>query len=243
MNIHKVIDQIQKLRSLTRSSNEHEAAAAAAAAAKLIGKHLISEEMLAEKDPSRLETPEEDGKFLYETERVIPWKMKLASFLAAYHGCSMWNNCSWSGGKSGKRKVTRLQMIGRPGDTEIVRYMFTWLSAEIERLSKDHAYGKGHVYVQSYNEGIVDGIKMQMNAAKVEIRRESTPEQQSAICKIDNKLVESDYAMSKLHPNLSYSKQTSQRRIDHSAHSSGVEKGKSIHLGKGLPGKPNSLLT
>ena len=78
-----IIEKINKLLSLAKSSNANEAAAAAAAADKLIAQHRISEAELQAATKVDLPSAIKDANPLYETARVTAWKTHLAHFLAA----------------------------------------------------------------------------------------------------------------------------------------------------------------
>lgn len=235
----QILDKIRHLRSLSTSNNVHEAAAAAAAANVLIAKHRISEEEINAADASKKEDPSESPVFLYETGRVTMWKQNLAMMLARHYGCALWDNATT--GDNG-RKVTRLQIVGIKSDTDIVHYMFSWLTNEIERLSKIYGRGKGHVFAQSYCDGAVAGIREQLTASAQAIKAQAAQDGQSAaIVRLDNRVQESLTTLYKLHTNLRTTRVVSYRRKDVSAFDQGVRSGRNIQLSKGLGGGAPSV--
>lgn len=233
MNSSSIIDKIRQLRALSQSSNVNEAAAAAAAADRLISKHRISEAEIAIANRAADLPAEEDQFVLYETARVIRWKQSLAMLLSKHYGCAVWNDCVF-GASDGGRKISRLRMVGLKSDMEIVRYMFAWLTTEIERLSKSHCAGRGHIYSQSYCEGAVSGIKAQLDLVKQEERLAASKSEQTttALACLDGRLNKAELALHSLHTNLKTVRTYSHRHLDGSAYRVGEQVGKSIHLGK-----------
>jgi hypothetical protein len=232
--MNNIIDKIRKLRSLATSSNVNEAASAARAADKLAQEHRISEEEIAYADPSLAEKPVEDTGVLYETARITRWVSDLSVFLAEHYGCVMWNDCRWGESESG-RKITRYRLVGRKSDIELTHYMFAFCHSEITRLSALNAHGNGRVYVSSYCEGAVAGIREQLRLQKEETKKTAEMNGQSmALVRLDERAKEAKVVLHDLHKNLGKSKATkTHRQFDGNAYDSGKQAGKSIHLGRG----------
>jgi hypothetical protein len=218
--ISGIIDKVQKLLALSHSSNANEAAAAAAAANKLIDQYRLSEADLSSSDEDPL--IEDDG-FIYETGRIVPWKNSLAVSLATHYGCAIFNSVSYHTG----RKVSHYKLIGRKSDIQLTRYMFNWLSMECSRLSEKEAYGQGRVFVASYCQGFVAGVKQQLVNSRNEVKQNATS---AAIIKIDAREQEANAFMNKLYK-LKNTKNVSASQIDPRAFDAGMNRGKNIHLG------------
>ena len=230
--IDSIIEKVQKLLALAKSSNINEAAAATAAANKLIDQYRLSEAdlSLSSEDDQLIE----DDGFIYETGRIIPWKNSLAITLAKHYGCAMFNSTIYPNG----RKVSRYKLIGKKSDIQITKYMFSWLTAECNRLLEKEAYGKGKIFSQSYCQGFVSGVSQQLAESRAAVKQEASS---SAIIKIDAREQEAVSFMNKLY-NLKSSKTHSASRIDPRAFDAGMSKGKSIHLGQSLNNKQVKLL-
>lgn len=220
-----IIDKVQKLLALSQSSNANEAAAAAAAANKLIDQYRLSEADLSssivENDPLV-----EDSDYIYSTGRIVPWKSNLIITLAKHYGCALFNSLNFISG----RKQSNYKLIGKKSDIQITHYMFNWLLLECQRLSEKEAYGKGRVFVQSYCQGFVAGIRHQLIKSREEVKQSATT---SSIIKIDSREQEANQMMNRLY-NLKNSKASNASRLDPRAFDAGLDRGKSIHLGKGL---------
>lgn len=225
----EIIEKVQKLLSLSKSSNANEAAAAAAKANELLDKHRLSLADLETSIEEDVEVAEEDNEYLYQTGRTTPWKVELANVLTEHYGVIYYNEVAWKNG----RHFTQYRMVGRPSDMSIVKYMYAWLSMEVERLSKQEAKGKGRVYVGSYQKGFVAGVASQLRLSRIEIRKEASS---SALVKIDARGSEAEAMLQKLHPKLKYVEDKSSVQINYHAFGLGKKRGEEIHLGTSLSG-------
>jgi hypothetical protein len=231
--LSSVIGKVQKLLALSKSSNPNEAANAAAAANKLIDEYRLSEMDLSTEE-QELDPMVEDDGYVYETGRIIPWKSALVRNLAAHYGVAHFNDNHYPEG----RKVSRYKLIGRTSDIHIVRYMFTWLSVECQRLADTNAKGSGRVFVASYCEGFVQGVANQLRASRQEAKATATS---SAIIKLDARLQESQNFMYAQH-DLRKSKGKSFAQRDYGAFAAGQQQGQNIHLGAAMSGGKTKLL-
>jgi hypothetical protein len=132
MSTDKIIDRVKKLLSLSKSTNEHEAAAAAAQAADLMLKHEIKEAALcdAENEP---EDPTQET--LDSAGRRVSWKSSLAHGITLSAGCQSYSDHRGGGCKT--------QIVGPPSKLATIRYMYQYLTGEIDRLANT-AYGAEH---------------------------------------------------------------------------------------------------
>lgn len=232
--ISSVIAKVQKLLALSNSSNAHEAANAAAAANKLIDEYRLSEidlEVQSESDPLI-----EDDSPIYETGRVTLWKNVLIHVLTTHYGVAHYNDAYFPEG----RQVSRFKLIGRASDIQIVRYMFTWLIAECQRLANLQVKGQGRVAVASYCTGFVSGISTQLQASRQEVQKTATSE---AIIKLDSRLQESRNFMYNKYTDMKKSKYQSHSQFDSQAFAAGQKQGRNIHLGSALGGSKTKLLS
>lgn len=220
-----IVDRVRKLLQLSQSSNQNEALAATAIANKLIAEHNISVAEL-EINGGNVEPVVESDTFIYETGRIIPWKQSLAVILAKNYGCAIFNSLDYSGG----RKFSRLKLVGRASDIGICNYMFAWLVTTIQTLSDAECKGKGKVFAQSYCQGFVSGIQIQLTVSKKEAESGFGV---AAIVRVNSRLDEAEKWMRAQHQ-LKKEKHASHSRFDLAAYGQGVEAGKNIHLGKSL---------
>ena len=164
----KLLDRIAKLLRLARNnSNINEASAAAAAAQRLMDDNNLSEAML-DMDGQRTEPLEDivdfgargaplDGGFYRR------WHYTLAHGLMSLHGCIIYK----SRGK--------LQIAGRPSDVEAVRYLYAYLTSEINNLVKIHGKGMGATWRNNYCLGAASEVAKRLREEhakwKAEVRK------------------------------------------------------------------------
>ena len=227
MSLSPIVEKVQKLLALSKSSNANEAAAAAAVANRLIDQYRLSEADLEADMDAIMEPIEEDPDFIYESGKVTAWKTLLVSVLVKHYGCAYWNDCSYATG----RKVSRYKLVGKRSDVGIVRYMFAWLMSECTRLADLEAKGCGRVFVASYCQGFVNGVAGQLRASRAEVQKQATS---AAIVKIDAREQEALDALYKLHSNLRVQKSYSHAQMDANAFNMGRTKGANMHLGASL---------
>jgi hypothetical protein len=226
-DVTSVIEKVKRLLALSQSSNANESAAAMAAANRLIDAYRLEMTDIEGQDDQVSEPIEEDPDFLYESGKMTNWRRALAMKLCSHYGVALWNDATWSTG----RKISRYRMVGKRSDMGIVRYLYVYLTTEIERLSAKEARGMGRVFSTSYCDGFVHGIGEQLKASRTEVQQQATSQ---AIIKVDARLEESKSEMYRLHTNLKTVKHASYARHDASAYAVGQIRGKSTHLGQSL---------
>jgi hypothetical protein len=151
--IAKAMEKVRKLLSQTveRGATPNEAAIAAARAQEIIDRFKLN---LADAEsdraaPVRSEEPIQD--FAHDPlnprdTQLARWKGWLACCIAELNQC--------------KAYVTqgRLALIGRASDVQVARYLFTWLSGEIERLAAGHCRGCGVSYWNNFRLGATETV-------------------------------------------------------------------------------------
>ena len=227
-----VIEKIKKLLALSASTNSaNEAAVAAGAANKLLDEYRLSEADLSSEDVSNPMVNDDD--YIYQTGKITPWKQQLVLILSQHYGVACMNHIDNSMG----RKFSRFKLLGRKNDIEIVKYFFSFLVLQCQHLADIEAKGNGRVYISSYCFGFVKGIEEQLKASRIQAKQTATS---SAIIKIDSRLQESLQFMNSKY-NLRPSPKSS-IRIDNSAYTNGVERGRNMHLGNSIGAKSPKLL-
>lgn len=155
--LNAVFDKVNKLRALAaRATTQAEAETAAAQAEQLIAKYQIDEATIEAHDSTRAETIAEDQDPLADTPRRVTWIAMLANGLCKLHGCG----CVSMGGDR-----TRVRVAGRPNDVAIVRYLFSWLRVEIERMADAES---GRASKNGFRLGAVAGVLSAMRKARAQ---------------------------------------------------------------------------
>jgi hypothetical protein len=191
-----VIERVAKLRRLATSSNVHEAAAAAAAADRLMTEHGIAEASLeaAGETPAEPVTEASDPIATWARGRMAHWQHQLAYRLTLHYGCEAWQEHRYAS--------VSLRIVGRPSDVASVRYMYSWLVLEIERLAQLHA-GNGRTWLNSFRNGAVSGVIGAMQAEQNEVKAAARASgASSALAIVDKRGADAAAALAALHPNL-----------------------------------------
>lgn len=151
-----VSDTITRLRSLAlNAGSQAEAEAAAAAAERLIAKYQLDEAAISA-GTSTVSEPVEVSAVLWSGKSTKVWLGMLAQGLCKEHGCAV--VLSRIRGKS-----ATLKLAGTKSDTDLVRYLFAWLSTEIDRLARrEH----GIAAINAFRVGAVAGVLGAMQEAR-----------------------------------------------------------------------------
>jgi len=155
-----VLDTITRLKALARNAGtQAEAEAAANAAERLISKYQLDEVVLngqlwgsgtAREELTEAEQP------LWEGKSTKVWLTMLANGLCIDHGCAL--ICQRVRGES----VT-FRFAGNKTDMELVRYLFAWLSVEIDRLARRE---RGAAAINAFRVGATVGVLRAMKGAR-----------------------------------------------------------------------------
>lgn len=153
--LQKVMQKIVQLRALAaRAGTQAEAETAAAQAEALLAKYQIDEVSI--EAPTNDEAIEQyDPLWTGKTNET--WRGSLVAGLSKDHGCAAVAT------RDGKGVTYRI--AGRKSDVSIVRYMFAWLTVEIERLAQRE---KGREDKNAFRCGASKGVLGAMRAARAE---------------------------------------------------------------------------
>ncbi len=228
-----VLQKVQKLLRLSTSSNANEAALAAAKAQELIDKHQLAQALLdldsAEPVRGLDDEPIVDfckaGAPLDAPTRLDRWRGVLAGTIARANACKIYYHGS------------EIALVGRPSDAETVRYLYGYLSREVERLTTEEGQGMGRSWRNNFRLGVVDTI-----ADKIREQRHDFEKHARAAAKAENStaLVRVNQALAKIEErrvavddwvksNLKlYSRSESASQYNPNARARGRQAGKSI---------------
>lgn len=237
------VDRVRKLLALSESGNANEAAAAAAAAQRLMEQHGIDAAMLDVDEDAEPDEPVDEHHVGDEGRRVAMWRNALSYALASANGCK-------SVLRKQRRGPTKLVLIGRASDAAVVRYMYQYLTSEIDRLCDAEAHSRGRAgktWRNSFRLGAVDVITERLEEAKQAARDERRAEAGggAALVRVDKAIARLDARLSEAEAwakhNLRLRKGGRSRwRQDPEAYAAGGEAGKRIRLDRGGPGLPSS---
>lgn len=245
-----ILAKVQKLLRLATSSNANEAALAAAKAQELIDKHQLAAALLALDsaepanglDDEPIVDFEKAGAPLESQKKLDRWRGQLASVIARQNGCRIYYHGS------------DIALVGRPSDAETVRYLYGYLSREVERLATENGRGMGRTWRNNFRLGVVDAISAklyeQRRKFESETRAEARAESGTALMRIDRALAKIDKrgesVAAWIESNLKlYSRGGGGGNYNHGARQAGRKAGQSVSIGgargsltsaaKGLP--------
>jgi len=244
-----LVSKVHKLLRLSTSSNANEAALAAAKAQELIDKHNLSATLLALEQAQPVDTLDEPiqdfsaaGAPLDSQKTAQTWRSRLAVVVSRLNGCRVYT----SGGD--------IALVGRPTDAETVRYLYGYLTREIERLTNEQGRGMGTSWRNNFRLGAVQGVTVKLyesrQAFERTVRAEAEATSTMALMRVDNALARIDKHGATteqwVEKNLKLYKQSAQRvNHDSRAREAGRRAGQSINVNaaKGALGNGQKRLT
>lgn len=223
----RIAEKVRRLLALSTSSNEHEAAAAAAKAQELLHRYNLS---MA--DVSAAQRPDY-GREIVDIDNSARWRGILLTAIAQPNGADV---VSHGGG--------RYAIIGQPHTIEVVRYLYDYLSREIDRLA-DRGWANYYGFESSprrwktaFRMGAVAVIANRLARQ----RREQTAEAESrALILRDDAALQS--AVAKYYPRLRKAPKVTIGSTD--GYRAGAAAGRSMGINAGIGGgaqRPQGLL-
>lgn len=232
MTHDEAVSKAVRLLRLAQSDNPHEAALAAAKAQEIIDRYKLTG-ITEESSIPVVEEPIRDFEAPLDgtTGNMARWRVMLASTLAKANQSRVY---TWTDARGKSIKI-----VGRPSDAETIRYLYQYLTREIERLASLHAKGNGKTWANNFRLGIVDEIgdrlREQREATVHAVKQETA--NTSALVRVDQALAKMEKQAGAvadwMKENLKLKKTYSQTRYDDSARMAGRRAGKSINLGSG----------
>lgn len=216
-----------KLLRLAQSSNENEAALAMTRAQELIDRHKLTGLSL---DMDTENPPEDIIHFTHDPldpEAHATWKHRLAISLCYHNQCRVYRS-------SGK-----LIIVGRPSDATTVRYLYGWMTREIDRLAAAKCAGCGRTYWNSFRIGaancVSDRLAEQRDATIASVKVEAELQGSTmALVRVNNAIAKMDARLDEVNTwtkrNLKLRTVTRQSRINSTAREMGYAAGKTISL-------------
>ena len=152
----RIGEKIANLLRLAKSDNVNEAAMAAARAQRLMDKYKIEValESLADDD----DFPDEDiincQDPIERLKQRCMWKTLLADSIGTANQCNVYTQ----GGD--------IKIVGRPGDINVVRYLYAYLVREVNRLCDRDCKGCGRTFRNNFRLGAHSALKKKLSQQK-----------------------------------------------------------------------------
>ena len=214
----KVLERAAKLKALSTSSNEHEAANALAALHRLALRHKIETASL-EDMCAKPESAVCDDKPVFRARRAPTWKIELLLVLSEFNGCCEYHLHGAAG--------TEYMLAGRPEDIDRVRFLWAQTVLVLSRLAaKRLRRQKGR---SDWLLGAVKGIEDQLRLAHETERKANT-----ALAVVDKRTTVAVEAIERL-AGGSVRLDAPRRGRDAERFRDGLGVGHRLHLGVGKP--------
>jgi hypothetical protein len=225
----QILAKVKRLMALSNNnSNVNEAANAYKAAQKLLSENRLSmadvDSLVEESDEEEVEASDEG---LYVGKRAITWKGSLAMGIAQCNGCDVYWNHTY---KEGIGRCKQLKVVGRQSDIDIVRWLYSSVSTQIESLCKIEMTfngGGGKTFSNNFKKGATSAVVARLVEAKREVEQKYADT--TALVLVKNK----DAEVSKFMGTLGLRKTKTTSRFDSSGYDAGRAAGKRVNLTRG----------
>lgn len=173
MTHQEAIEKAVKLLRLAQSSNQHEAALAASRAQEIMDRHKL-EGLSADYDTDKPKQPDEPiadfkADLMDPSTQNATWKSRLAATVAKVNECKVYIRKQRTYAPNGKATLTSgFAIVGRASDAQTVRYIYGWLSGEIDRLAHAQCAGYGATFYNNFRIGAVESVCARLEAARKE---------------------------------------------------------------------------
>jgi hypothetical protein len=125
----------------------------------LIEEHDVGEDIFRHDEP------------LFSSSRVVAWRRKLAIGIARVNQCQTLTRA----GTRGVPNTAQVTLVGRKSDMDVTRYLYGYLSREIERLAKEairgRQSGEGRIWGNNFRTGAVITVCQRLQEARDQARR------------------------------------------------------------------------
>jgi hypothetical protein len=212
--LKKIIEKVQGLLALSKSSNENEAALALAKAEALLEKYRLD---MTEVETTTSEDIIQDDDPIFDTDNITAWEAKLSNEIAYIYGCTTIR----LGGQ-------RIKIIGRASDILFVRYFITYITIELFRISGPLLYRKRKDYKDSWFLGAVEMIIKRLKQAQAEVQ--TAYANPHAVATINNRHNEAMKKLSELYPNVVFKNVKTGKKLNTTAYYEGRAAGQTINL-------------
>jgi hypothetical protein len=149
-----ILNKVKLLLNLAASPNPNEASNAREMADKLISKYNITEEELASLEPKEFYGENEK---LFVTLGIVGWRQQLALAVSKYFDCQIVQEELVPA--EGIHQYN-YYVYGDDDQVKEVQFVYHAFCKKVENLVETRCLGRGPVYVDSYCEGVVESIKL-----------------------------------------------------------------------------------
>lgn len=200
----RLLGKLTRLKALSecKTGNPNETATAAAAMTRLMLEYKIELAELEHPAPGEVEEIELDHK---RTQPFPLWQSHLLHCLATANDCLSYQSTSRQGSQAeGRRKTSRLHLLGRRQDLDNTRKLFAYCLQEIERLYQCWSSTRGNRLKNDFRLGVAaavaEMVQEEADAVRAEAERRAEENEQTsrALALLDRNLDEVEEAARKI---------------------------------------------
>ena len=229
----KLLNKLVRLKALSecKTGNPNETATAAAAMTRLMLEYKIElAELEQEASPGEVVEVELDHK---RTQPFPLWQSHLLHCLANANDCLSYQSTSRDQSE-GRRKTSRLHLLGRRQDLDNTRKLFAYCLQEIERLYQRWKTARGNRLKNDFRLGVAAAVAQMVQeeaeAVRSEAERRAQENEQTsrALALLDRNLDEVEEAARKIGVRSTRSRSAGSVSMD--AYQAGFRAGQSVVL-------------
>lgn len=223
----KILDRIRRLLALSTSSNEYEAALAASKAQDLLLKYNLEMSQIHQVVEDEVE------RWNFQTPLIEGWLSTLMNAVARNNLCRVVQGKGYKTGEfkighsTAGKEVREFYLFGKKPNLEVTEFMYSYLAAEIDRLTPPK---KGAKYTTSFRMGAVNIVGERM---REELKTFQSTDETRALIVVSDKAV--GEKVKEAFPRLRNSRSSTVG--DYGAYMDGKAAGKTISFRQGVASK------
>ena len=172
-----ILSKVKFLLNLKQSSNVNEAENAATMAQKLIDKYQISPEEL---EAVEAKTFYGENEKIFSTIGICSWKRQLSLIIANHLECHIVQEEVVAPDTDQEHQFDYF-VYGEGYQVGACKYAFAAFTTAINQLIIDNCPGRGPIFIESYTEGIIDGIRDNIAIHGLDIPKYNKPVEQAPV--------------------------------------------------------------
>lgn len=95
----------------------------------------------------------DDDRILFQSSRLIKWKVDLIFGICHHYGCAVWDDCDFT---ININKTTRYKLVGKKSTIDIIHYLFPIILDSFEKINRKQTKGMGHKVAFSFCDIMVN---------------------------------------------------------------------------------------
>lgn len=185
-----ILQKVKLLLNLASSPNPNEAANAKELADKLIAKYNITEQELSSLDPKEFYGENEK---LFVSLGICHWKQSLALAVSKYFDCQIVQEEMVPTNGQIDFHEFHYYVYGDDDQVKNTQFVYQAFTKKVDNLVSVRCLGRGPIFVDSYCEGVVESIKLNIEMYGIDVPeiKKTLKKQEQAAPPTSNSIVKS----------------------------------------------------